>query len=479
MPLPVTEFENPDVSLGGLDSGAVATLLRAAADVVLVFDRTGILLDMATADPTLARDFLWPDAWRGRPWIECVTDESKPKVEAVLAAIRDDRPSRQIQLNHPVRDKPDIPIRYTLCRLGRAGNWVALGRDLRPESLVQQQLVDAQQTLERDYLRLRQVETRYRLLFELSGEAVLVLDPATQKIIEANPAARLLLSGDKALPGRGFLDLFDPLGAQSVLALLTLVRAAGRAEDVEAHLFPGGRPVTVSASLFRQENASLFLIRLAPVPTDREAVAPAAVKSKLLLALESAPDGFVVADSDARIVAANAAFLDMIQLASEEQVRSTPLQQWLGRTAVDLGVLTTNLAQWGSVRLFATTLRGAYGASTEVEISAGTLKAEGRNWFGFAIRDVGRRLPVDSRVGRELPRSVEQLTELIGRVSLKDLVREATDMIERLGIEAALELTNDNRASAAELLGLSRQSLYLKLRRHGLGDLGPEPDQKH
>jgi len=54
---------------------------------------------------------------------------------------------------------------------------------------------------------------------------------------------------------------------------------------------------------------------------------------------------------------------------------------------------------------------------------------------------------------------------------LKDLVRETTDMIERLYIEAALELTGNNRASAAEMLGLSRQSLYVKLHRYGLRDL--------
>jgi len=73
-----------------------------------------------------------------------------------------------------------------------------------------------------------------------------------------------------------------------------------------------------------------------------------------------------------------------------------------------------------------------------------------------------------------LPHSVEQLTELVGRVSLKELVRETTDMIERLCIEAALELTRDNRASAAEMLGLSRQSLYVKLRRYGLTDAASE-----
>ncbi|MFX4955918.1 helix-turn-helix domain-containing protein [Acinetobacter baumannii] len=37
-------------------------------------------------------------------------------------------------------------------------------------------------------------------------------------------------------------------------------------------------------------------------------------------------------------------------------------------------------------------------------------------------------------------------------------------------MEAALELTRDNRASAAEMLGLSRQSLYVKLRRFGLAE---------
>ena len=60
------------------------------------------------------------------------------------------------------------------------------------------------------------------------------------------------------------------------------------------------------------------------------------------------------------------------------------------------------------------------------------------------------------------------MTELVGRLPLKDIVRETTDLIEQLCIEAALELTGDNRASAAEMLGLSRQSLYIKLRRFGL-----------
>ena len=88
--------------------------------------------------------------------------------------------------------------------------------------------------------------------------------------------------------------------------------------------------------------------------------------------------------------------------------------------------------------------------------------------LGFTIRDVGRRLPAEGAEGRELPRSPDQMTELVGRVPLKDIVRKTTDLIGQLCIEAALKLTGDNRASAAEMLGLSRQSLYVKLRRFGL-----------
>jgi transcriptional regulator PpsR len=202
--------------------------------------------------------------------------------------------------------------------------------------------------------------------------------------------------------------------------------------------------------------------------------------------MDGSPDGFVVTGSDGRVITANAAFLQLAQLPNESQARGESLDRWLGRTGVDLEILTANLRQHGSVRLFATTIRGELGESSEVEISATTVMNGGQPCFGLAIRDVARRLPRDPRGDprgdqggdparqRRLPPSLEHLSELIGRVALKDLVREATDVIERLCIEAALELTRDNRASAAEILGLSRQSLYVKLRRYGLGPLSPE-----
>jgi transcriptional regulator PpsR len=129
------------------------------------------------------------------------------------------------------------------------------------------------------------------------------------------------------------------------------------------------------------------------------------------------------------------------------------------------------LAEHGQLRNFATIVRSPAGEEEAIEVSAVTSVEGGEIHHGFSIRLVGRRLVEATGGERQVPRSVEQLTELVGRVSLKEIVRESTDLIERLCIEAALNYTSDNRASAAEILGLSRQSLYSKLHRHGLGNL--------
>jgi DNA-binding NtrC family response regulator len=66
----------------------------------------------------------------------------------------------------------------------------------------------------------------------------------------------------------------------------------------------------------------------------------------------------------------------------------------------------------------------------------------------------------------------------VGRRPIKDIVGDTVDTIERMCIESALEFTHNNRASAAEMLGLSRQSLYVKLRKFGIlseTDMDVEP----
>ncbi|WP_332837453.1 transcriptional regulator PpsR [Neoroseomonas rubea] len=472
---PVKSFSTPRKTVGDLDADAAAALISAAADIALILDDKGVIRDVAFSNEELAHEFAAHGSWLGQPWIETVARDSRPKVEE-LSRGEGAKGGRWRHVNQVSAEGASIPILYSTAPIGKAGRIVVFGRDLRPVSRLQQRLVEVQQSMERDYSRLRQAETRYRLLFQMSPDPVMVLDGTTQRVTEANPAAMRLFGKDqRRAVGRPVAEAFAGESRAVVQALLASVRAAGRGDDVRARLAEDGSEVTVSASTFRQEGALLFLLRISAPDSGAVALPPA--KSKLLKLVEQVPDAFVVTGPDGRVITANAAFIEMIEAPGEDQVRGEPLDRWLGVQDVEAEVLFSHLRNRGSVRLYTSTLRGEHGLRTEVEISAVTVMNGGKACFGFAMRDVGARIRPAQGAGFRPTRSVEQLTELIGRVPLKDLVREATDAIERLCIEAALELSGDNRASAAEMLGLSRQSLYVKLRRYGLGDLGAEPGE--
>jgi transcriptional regulator PpsR len=469
----VKQFKAAKVSLGDLDAEAAATLVAAAADVSLILDANGVVRDLAFDSEQLSLEGY--ETWLGRPWIDTVTIESRPKVEELLREAATHSPARWRQVNHPATHGADVPILYSVVPIGRDGRLVAIGRDLRGVAALQRQLIEAQQSIERDYARLRHVEARYRLLFQMSSEGVLIVDVASRRVLEANPtAARLLGEPVGRSIERVFADGLDAAGREAATVLLASVRAVGRPEDAHVRSTDGQRVMLLSASLFRQERSALFLIRLSAQGVQWDTLPQA--ESALLKVVKGVPDAVVVTDLDGRVQSANGAFLDLAQLATEEQAVGQSLDRWIGRPGVDFGVLLANLRQHGTIRLFWSTLRGEYGATAEVELSGVAVEGD-QPCLGFAIRDVSRRLGAEPRSGRQLPRSVEQMTELVGRVPLKELVRETTDVIERMCIEAALELTGDNRASAAEMLGLSRQSLYVKLRRYGLGDLVPEAEE--
>ena len=467
-------------------AGEAAAGLVAAADVALVVDASGVILDAAASGGGVTGLSAMPagpdggygallDSWVGRRLADVVTPESRGKVELLLREAAGGSPGAggtapRRQVNHVTPDGPDLPVAYTGVRLSD-GAVVLIGRDLRAVASLQQRLIETQQALERDYWRLRHVETRYRLLFQRAREAVLVVDAASRKVVDANSAAGALfgLPADR-LVGRNFPP--EPFAAvrQPLDDLLAATRFEGAADETDLAL-PDGRVVRAAASCFRQDAQTLFLVRFAEVSDGEPGAALRVAPSDgapLAELLAGAPDAFVVSDADGLVVSANRAFLDLAQLGDAAQAVGRPMSDWVGRRGADMPVLLGMVRQHGVVRLAATAVRGQHGTATEVELSAVRAPNDALPSIAWTIRDVGRRVGTPAGGARDLTRAVEQLTGLVGRVSLPDLVRDTVEMVERHFIEAALELTRDNRTAAAEVLGLSRQSLYLKLRRHRL-----------
>jgi transcriptional regulator PpsR len=470
----VKALHAPRQLLGAPEADSFERIAAGAADFALAIAPDGTILDIVVGQDSAAPGHY--AQWVGRSWVDTVTPESRSKIEALLRDAGDLQSGRARQVNHPSDSGPDIPVSYFALRIRKDGRILALGRNLRPVAELQQRLIEAQQSMEREFSRMRSLETRYRLLFEISNEAVLVIDQLSERVVEANPAAEELLGeGHRRVVGRPFPDGFDAVGTQALLGMLGAARAIGRSERVQASTVDGRRSYWASAFMFRQDGQGLYLVRLAPA----DGGAPARMSNedgRLLSLAQHTPDGCVVTDREGRILACNEAFLELVQLPSADQVRGQSLSFWFGRTGVELDVLLSSVRQSGQLRFYASSIRGNFGTTTDVEVSGALVENEGETCIGLTMRNVSLRLPAPVKHEElpPMPRSVEQLTELVGRVSLKELVREATDMIEKLSIEAALQLTRDNRASAAELLGLSRQSLYVKLRRYGLADYEPE-----
>lgn len=463
----------------GLDPNIAVSLLANTADLTLLLDPTGVIEKVALGKQDAELEACLD--WRGRPWIETVSLDSRDKVEQMLRSPgRSGHPSWR-HVNHPDRSGQgsDLPVLYTTMALPGMNRMIAVGREMRTTTELQQRLVDAQQSIERNYAGLRHLETRYRLLFQSVSQAVLIADAGQLRISELNPAAVSLLGPvGRRLMHRSLLEAFHPESHASVLGMLDHLRVQGRSDTLTVRSpEPDSQELRLHASLFRQEHGNALLLRLSPAASKgRRSSEPAsqdALAESLLRVVERAPDGLVITDLDGQVLVANPAFMDMVQPDPTEPVLGQPISRWLGRSSVDFRVLSANLKQRGSVRLYATTLRSALGVQIEVEVSAVAVPEGEPPCLGFAVRDVGRRLNQDARGERVLPRTVGQLVDLVGRVPLKDIVAETSELIEQLCIEAALQLTRDNRASAAEMLSLSRQSLYVKLRRYGMVDGSP------
>jgi transcriptional regulator PpsR len=190
-------------------------------------------------------------------------------------------------------------------------------------------------------------------------------------------------------------------------------------------------------------------------------------------AIENNAYGFVVCTPEGLILKANKAFIKLSHAKNEQDLIGTSIQNYLGADTSDFDQMMQSLRGKASTQSCISSINNNRGGIKLVDISAVSV-AQPRACVGMIFRQVDSRLNKDKTIDKKLVRSSQELSMLVGKVPLKEILAETTDLIEQLCIKAALDLTNDNRVSASEILGLSRQSLYIKLRKHGLVD--PDKD---
>ena len=445
-----------------IDPARLGEVLASAADLALVVSPQGRIQFVAINPDNTSLGHL--DHWEGRPLRDFLAPDSIDKVARQVAAVAGgaSNVATAIEVNHVDGAEWDAPVRYTVHATGDAGHVLLLGRDLRPLAELQQRLVRAQVALERDREAQRVHETRFRVLLDAASEGFALIDLGSGRFVEANEAAAAFLGASPdSLRGAPVAVEFEGRRRGELVDALC---AAGQREDdrpVEVAAARGGARLRLHAKVFRGGGERALLVRITPAdPGGAPSGDPRAARALALY--ERAPDAMAFADARGLVVGSNDAFLSLVDLDAAGDLRGRMLADFLGRGAVDMRVLTGD----AGLRLHATHVVSAYGTRVPVEIAPVGLGPDGH---AFVLREAERAAPLRAPDGDPSGEpAMAAGPALVGTAPLRDIVAKATDAIERDCIAAAIAYTDDNRVAAADMLGLSRQSLYVKLRKYGL-----------
>ncbi len=441
-------------------------ILSSASDIALLVDAN--LRIMSVLVNSNHKSFGQLTDWEGAMLSSVLAEESLRKLDKRLIEMRDGRRGPfNLEVNHADLVNWEFPVRYSLHKIEADGSLLMLGRDLRPIAEVQQQLVAAQISLERDYEAQREMDTRYRVLMEVSRDPIVLISMASGRIADVNPAAAALLGGVKAdLVGAAIAQEFEGRRRGEFLESMANLAVAESQGPIELTARRSQKRLMVTPTVFRAAGERILLCQLDPA--DVAATSADELGGSLARLYHEGVDGIVFADGEGSIRAANEAFLNLTDAPSMSSVKGRSLADFLARGAVDLRVLLENVKRTGQLRQYSTRLNTDYSGQIATEISATWLSDLANPVLVLVVRDASR-IETQRRPSFAPPdEGARNVMELVGSSTLRDIVAETTDVIEKMCIETALELTRNNRVAAADMLSLSRQSLYVKLRKFGL-----------
>ncbi len=423
----------------------------AQPDVTLTLDISGVIVRAALSNAVSKEE---TEDWIGRAWADTVAGEGDLRVQQMLDDARETGVSSFGQVRQRFPSGLELAVEYTTVRLGGEAGLIAIGRSLEAVGELRSRLMAAQRSMERDYWKLRAVETRYRLLFDASTQPVLLIGADDTRIEEANPAAI------RALGVASDCELVPEIlesQREGFHAMLARVREHGKAPGIILQLGPDRAPWLVRASLVAGEPRAVFVLQLSPGGATLSRVDRAGGGVRWEELVTRLREAFVALGPGGTILRANQAFLDLVEHTSEGSLVGQPLSRWL--SGADADALLDDPARAQAVGEVTAKIRGELGRETNVRIAAAGDADVNPRQLGLLIlrgssAEAGAQTPAFSAASK------------IGSAPLRAIVEETVSSVERSCIESALALANGNRTSAAQMLGMSRQSLHVKLNRY-------------
>ena len=431
------------------------TMVSLGGDIALVIDDAGVVrrVDQRASTP-LASD---AHTWIGQPWTETVTLESRGKVERLMAEASSTCATRKREVNHCASDGRSVPVAYTVMRLGRRGPILAVGRDLGISAALQQKFVGAQQEMERNYSHARQAEARYRLLFQVATDAVIVVESSKLSIIEANQSACELfdLSLSQVI-GQNAGFAFERQSREIVSTVFASALHSGQSIETRAQLLGRVGSTSVTATPFRVMDSQQLLVR---IRTTDQLGSAANLGATLARLVDSTSEGVAVTDVDGSVLVANPAFLKLVQAGTEATVRGRPLSDWLSLPNEPFAELLARVGREGMTAYAPSQVLAHDAIIKPVEVAATLLSEIDPPCIGFSIRLVPSSSGDISVTVEPMQAAVKVLCDQVGSAALPELMQRASEILQRNFIRMAMERAGADLNKAATLLGINRQQL--------------------
>jgi transcriptional regulator PpsR len=465
---------HPEQLFSGLSSKELSLIAQASADISLLLDDYGTIVNIYSENQSLAKQI--PDGLIGKKWLDIVVPDSVKKMHYLIEDASSDKITKFRQINMVGNHQNLVlPMMCTSIKTSSNKKIIVIGRDLSEASKLQQDLVAAQKEISKNYLQISQLEERFRSIFEIGTESVIIVkgDDAYQ-IVEMNGnAIRQMLLAKNNCIGKSFLSLLPAAELNKAKAFLQTVQNTGEPNTLET-VINGGQVIRIKATSFINSGKPYLLFNLTQ-PDLAKTSNLLDADSLTVKAIENNAYGFIVCTPEGQILKANKAFIKLSNAKTEQDLIGTTIQNYLGHDTTDFDRMMQSLKGKASTQSCVSSINNNSGGFKLVDISAVSV-VQPRACIGMIFRQVDSRQNKDKRIDKKLVRNSDELSMLVGKVPLKDILAETTDLIEQLCIKAALDLTKDNRVSASEILGLSRQSLYIKLRKYGLVDSNKDID---
>lgn len=239
---------------------------------------------------------------------------------------------------------------------------------------------------------LRQSEARYRSFFQDTHAVMLVLDPKTGVIVDANPAACSYYGYSKEeLTARRITDL-NTLAPDQVFDEMQRARAGERQQFSFRHRLANGeiRDVEVFSGPVQFHETTLLFSIIHDVTARKQAEAALGDReAKYRAAIETSADGFCIADMEGRFLEFNDAFAGLLGYSREELLTMSIPDIESQKTPAEIAAAIEKVRTEGHA-IFETRLRSKDGRIWPAEPNISYWPIDGGRMF-FFVRDITER----------------------------------------------------------------------------------------